>query len=135
MTYFYCFSKTTIFHICTIGQDSTSRFNRAMGISLSENIDGKAIEYVAKKFSHRLTRKLLIVLSDGRPQCPGYGRGIEHTRHIVQQVRQQGIDVMAVSLIEDVRESNNNIYGREYNLTVTDGDVASSLREVILQFV
>lgn len=89
------------------------------------NGDGYAIEEVAQFFGQggKPVGRTLIVLSDGQPAFHGYGdtrNGDKHTRKTADELREQGINVYSISLIERVVDDNNYIYGEQYNFFPVD---------------
>lgn len=99
--------------------DFRRRFEQAMRVSREENYDGHAVKYCLQRFSPSNGSKFLVVMSDGLPSGQhGYGgkKGIEHTHNVAKLARKNGISVVSFSLVEHVVESNNEIYGEEYNV-------------------
>lgn len=89
------------------------------------NGDGYAIEEVAQFFGQggKPVGRTLIVLSDGQPAFHGYGstrNGDKHTRKTADELREQGINVYSISLVEHVVNDNNYIYGEQYNFFPVD---------------
>lgn len=99
-----------------------------------ENKDGLAIEKVAKKFTAKGKRRLLIVISDGVPQAPDYygASANRHTKNAVENARKEGIDVLSISIREDARTTNNYIYGEENNVFNTDPNVIEQVIRALL---
>ena len=98
-----------------------------------ENRDGYALEYIARKFTG-FKKKLLIHISDGCPMAQSY-QGIlanEHTRRVVREIRQRGIDVLSISIAEEARTVNDFIYGKEFNICNDDPNVLEQIVGSIL---
>lgn len=94
------------------------QFQQAVGIETNNNFDGFAIEEAATFFTkHSKADKILIVLSDGLPHGYGYPteHGVEHTKGVLRNLRKQGIHIVALSLVADVMDNNNKIYGEDFN--------------------
>jgi nitric oxide reductase activation protein len=96
---------------------------------LNENKDGYAIRYIAKKFNTTTKKRLLIVISDGKPAAPGYygGEAQDHTKEEVDKVKQKGIDVLSISITEQAREANEYIYGEGNNVFNEDVNVIEGI--------
>jgi hypothetical protein len=110
------------------------RFNWASRISLAQNVDGAALLGAADFFSGKRGRKIIIHLSDGEPACPGYNHGREHTMQAIQTLRNKGIIVLSVSLVDSVVNANNRIYGKKFNIPVEDGNYDAALQTAILEY-
>lgn len=101
--------------------DKKKAFGMSTAIHNQNNADGYAIEEMANHFTSdgKDRGKTLIVLSDGRPASKAYtGRhsGIEHTKRMVDQLREQeNVQVYSISLDHDVVKYNDTIYGKENN--------------------
>ena len=96
---------------------------------LSENRDGYAISYIAKKFSRSPRRKLMIVISDGEPAATNYhGESANlHTKQEVQKVRRMGIDVLSISITASASKANNEIYGKKKNVYNQDPNIIQEI--------
>lgn len=106
------------------------------GLDLRQNRDGFAITHVAKKFTAVNKRRLMIVISDGEPAAPGYSGGDadNHTQKSVEKVRQQGIDVLSISITDSANLVNNKIYGKEWNIFNEDpGVIDEVIRTMVLK--
>ncbi len=75
---------------------------RLVGITgREENADGEAVLAVAKRLNARPeSRKLLFVISDGSPACPGleYKKGKTHLINSVKRVRESGTEVFGIGV-------------------------------------
>lgn len=102
---------------------------------LCNNGDGYAIKTVAEHFSNIRNSKTLIVISDGEPaaHCYGCEYGNDHTREAIQEIRNRGIKVLAVSVIPSCIKDNNWIYGEENNFPCTTINVVELMVNRILQ--
>lgn len=98
--------------------DVEERFHLLEGIDIAENYDGFILEEVAKNFTKRENRKIIIVLSDGTPLGPGYrgDESLEHTKGVVAKLRKNGTSVICISLVRSVVDKNSEIYGKEFNV-------------------
>lgn len=77
------------------------------------NRDGAALNISAKMLEHRDEQvKLLIIISDGRPNHDGYGgeEAAKDLQDIVKRCKQKGIEVLACAIGED-KENIAAIYG------------------------
>lgn len=95
---------------------------------LSENVDGESIQIAAARLAQRREkRKILMVLSDGQPACPGdFNQLVRHLKKSVKDVERSGIDVIAIGiqsdaprhfyskyvLLSDVSELPNTVIGQ-----------------------
>ncbi len=115
----------------------TQRFASLSGIRLDENYDGFAIDYVASCFPSNPGTNLLIVLSDGRPSGDGYYGEIAeaHTKGAIEKARKLGTKVLSISLVEHVYDSNNELYGKEFNVAAWDGKLEKSLQSVMMSLI
>lgn len=70
---------------------------------LSENVDGESVQIAAQRLSQRREkRKILMVLSDGQPSCPGdYSALKRHLKKSVQDVVRRGIDVIGIGILSE----------------------------------
>lgn len=116
-------------------QNAFQRISNSSHIPLYENYDGFAI-YSLKEHFHKQQKRFMIVLSDGRPQGDNYGGSLalEHTRKVVNNLRKDGINVYAISLVERVVQSNDEIYGEKYNINGS-GNLDSELRKLIANLI
>jgi cobalamin biosynthesis protein CobT len=70
-----------------------------------DNVDGEAVLTVARRLSaRRARRKVLLVASDGNPQCYGTSpfQLFEHLKQSVRRVTSVGIEVIALGIQTDV---------------------------------
>lgn len=70
---------------------------------LCENVDGESVQIAAHRLAQRRERrKILMVLSDGQPACPGDWRALQrHLKKSVKDVEKSGIDVIALGIQSD----------------------------------
>lgn len=70
---------------------------------LSENVDGESVQFVANRLMQRREkRKILFVLSDGQPACPGdFTQLTCHLKKTVKAIEASGIDVIAIGIESD----------------------------------
>jgi hypothetical protein len=103
---------------------------------LCNNADGYAIEMVGEKMSSVRNAKTIIVISDGAPSCREYyGKtGEKHTSAVVKDLRNKGINVVSVSIIESCVDDNDKIYGAANNFSCTDLNIVELLIDKILAF-
>lgn len=101
------------------------------------NRDGYALHEISKKFLSKDKKKIMIVISDGAPNGDGNGsvsydgtRAVEHTRETVKAIRASGIAVYSISIDRSAYQTNNYIYGREFNTCAPD---ANAIDELIRQ--
>lgn len=103
-------------------------------LRLSENVDGECVEIAAQRLLRREeSRKVMIVLSDGAPACPGdRAAQSNHLKKVVLQVMRAGIDVVGVGI---QTTSVQNYYPKSVVLNdVADlsGQVIKQLRALLL---
>lgn len=113
-------------------------FNQMNSLALNENYDGAIINEIVKgdffnKESN--TTKVLIVLSDGSPSGSGYtgSAANTHTKNAIKQARLAGVKVVCLSLVSHVVDSNDRIYGEEFNHDATkdlDGALTKMVRSL-----
>ena len=78
--------------------------------------------------------RTLIVLSDGRPAGAGYDGwedALYKTRKVVNDLRRRGIVVYSLSLIEEVIENNDKIYGEKWNIRLNESPLQNMLDELV----
>lgn len=115
--------------VCKItDQYSCNRLNEfasAGSIVSRNNGDSYALEEVSKFFSqdgHDVGRTL-IVLSDGQPAFHGYSgdeNGHMATKKAADKLRDEGIKVYSISLVDRVVRDNDRIYGKANNFFPVD---------------
>lgn len=103
-------------------------------LDLRENVDGECVEIAAQRLLRRdEARKILIVLSDGSPACPGDWRQLSgHLKQTVRTVIKAGVDVVGIGIQTDsVREyyPKNVVLNEVSELA---GTVVKQLRAVLL---
>lgn len=110
------------------------QFSLLLSAEHNANADGIAIEYCTTRFTSHPGSKILIVLCDGEP-AGGYNyRGDlarNHTKQMVIKARRQGIHVIAVSLVESVVPSNDEIYGSQNNLRGYGSQLEPTLKQIV----
>ena len=76
-------------------------------VSLRENVDGESVQIAATRILQRKEqRKILIVLSDGQPACPGDSESLRrHLKKTVAQVEKMGVEVLAIGILSSAPES------------------------------
>lgn len=99
----------------------------------STNLDGIALDFVANRFTSRPGTKLILVMCDGKPNgdCYRGDNGVDHTRMIVAKLRRKGITVLVASLVEHVVETNDSIYGKEFNIKAYGHNLGNAIRTII----
>jgi hypothetical protein len=115
-----------------------TRFGKTKTLSLQENFDGYAIDYVSRLFTSRSGSKVLIVLSDGLPQGGSVYSGvsaINHTKRMIEEARKRGVIVLAVSLTNSVKPANDDIYGKDYNLPAYDSTLLDKALSKVISWV
>lgn len=115
--------------------DLAHRFHRASQLDNRETVDGNILTTIGKTFSRTPVRKALIMLCDGEPNCAPYYQGpraTEHTKKSVEALRKQGIVVFVMSLDRDVYQSNDYIYGEDFNIKA-DHDLERQLQQLVVK--
>jgi len=100
-----------------------------------QNRDGYAIYRVGKNFMSDGRRKLLIVISDGEPAAHGYSgpQADAHTKRKVDELREQGVDVLSISITPNAKYANDRIYGERNNVYNEDPNVIAEIVDRIIQ--
>jgi cobaltochelatase CobT len=101
---------------------------------LSQNVDGECVEIAAQRLLRREeTRKIMIVLSDGAPCCPGdMAAQANHLKKIVNTVTKAGVDVVGVGI---QTESVKRFYPKSVvlnDVSELSGQVIKQLRALLL---
>ena len=75
----------------------------------------------------------MFVLSDGKPQGRGYSgsAAAQHTKDMIEKARSTGVEVISLSVVSEVVWDNNNIYGRDYNVDVSQDNAVEELRKMV----
>lgn len=109
------------------------RFEKLGCVDATENYDGLAIAEATNLFTVRNRKKVLIVLSDGAPCGGGYhgSEAMGHTQRAIADARAKGILVCALSLTDSASEANAKIYGPQFNLSTTAGDIGEKVKDII----
>lgn len=119
--------------------DFENRFKNCLNIETKENGDGFAIEFVSKRFSSKQGKKVLIVLSDGKPNIlsANYSgeKAVNHTKNAIENLRKSNISVVSLSLTSEVMKDNNKIYGVKNNLAAYQGKFESNVKKLIENIV
>lgn len=103
-------------------------------LELRENVDGECVEIAAQRLLLRdEARKILIVLSDGAPACPGDWHQLSsHLKRTVQMVQRAGVDVVGIGIQTD---SVRGYYPKHVvlnNVSELAGTVVKQLRALLL---
>lgn len=121
------------YHVYKSFNDQFKRVRtRMVGITgREENADGEAVLATAKRLAVRSeSRKLMFVISDGSPCCPGLNaRGSQHLSDVVKQVRESGIQLFGIGV---QHRSIEHYYGAEYSIVVNKLDtMAANIFKVV----
>ena len=121
--------------------DTFSHRNNFVEISLGSmintqnNQDHNAITECARHFvTDESGARTLVVLSDGWPTGAGYdghGDALRKTRDAVNKLRERGITVYSLSLIDEVIRNNDKIYGEKWNIKLNATPLQSMLDELV----
>lgn len=135
-------SEPMLFKICAGGisgnhGNAYERFAKSLNIRLVQNYDSVIIQKLASfcfKNKSADARKIIFVLSDGSPAGIDYGgsKAVEHTKQVVQKIRESGVLVIAISLVSGVVEQNNAIYGKQFNVDASE-DLKKSFSELVVR--
>lgn len=70
---------------------------------MEENVDGESVQIAHRRLmSQRAGRKVLMVLSDGRPACGGSSDALnDHLTDIVKQIEARGTEVVALGILDE----------------------------------
>lgn len=114
-----------------------SRFDRSHGIPLQQNFDGVVIKRLAKAYTGRPARRVLIVISDGIPAGMGYSghEAIKHTKEAIDEVRAQGISVICFSVSSSVVRANDRIYGAANNVDCSTGNLDAQFKQLFARLM
>jgi hypothetical protein len=107
-----------------------NRFNVIRNVGHNYNADGHALEMVSKQFSKEGNTKIILMLSDGMPSRSKYNSPMQHTKTVVKMLRQQGIVVISMSVVDSVVEDNDAIYDKEWNVRAA-GNIEQAMIDVI----
>lgn len=114
------------------------RFTASLEKDARNNWDGFAIQWCSKQFTKLPGSKVLIVWSDGLPNGGmGYGgeMAVEHTREVAKEIRASGIAVLSMSLVEDVVNVNDSIYGQRNNVRAYGNLLGPQLQKVLREIL
>lgn len=113
------------------------RFNRVLTVDNSANRDGSAIQFVTQRFSNRNSQKTLLVLSDGKPSSYRYrgNQAEDHVKNVVNHLRESNVDVLSLSLVQEVLETNDKIYGQDQNVRCFGNNLESAFKQVVSQII
>ena len=69
-------------------------------VRCAQNVDGECVQIAARRLAlRREKRKIMFVLSDGHPVCPGDPRQLRaHLKAVVKEIDKAGIDVMGIGI-------------------------------------
>ncbi|MDP9155351.1 MAG: hypothetical protein M3O74_13985 [Pseudomonadota bacterium] len=71
---------------------------------MQENVDGESVQIASHRLQQqRAARKVMMVLSDGKPACGGGLRADlnEHLRSVVKQIEARGTEVVALGILDE----------------------------------
>jgi cobaltochelatase CobT len=119
-------------------RNTRDRFTSITGCA--DNADGEAVWECALRLAARPNeRRVLIVLSDGEPQCSGIHpeRGADYLREVVKRITSAGIEVIGVGIMhEQVKKFYNERTGAKWVNVATLPDlpvvVVKALSESLL---
>ena len=115
------------------GDSARRAFAATSNIGMSANADGFVILCEGDLLE---AGDIMVVISDGQPYWSGYSgqRALQHTTACVNLQRRKGIAVMSVSIERSCIESNNGIYGEEWNIDAAT-DLSTGLRSAARRIV
>lgn len=98
-------------------------------VMLTQNVDGECIQIAAMRLAaRRETRKVMLVLSDGTPFCPGDIRGQrDHLIAVVKRIEASGTDVVGIGILTDCVRS---FYTKSIHLPKLDELPTTVLRQI-----
>lgn len=104
------------------------------GIALSQNPDGECLQYAAERLlTRRERRKVMLVLSDGEPCCPGnYHAQRHHLQKVVIDLNKRGVEAVGIGI---QTESVRHYYPKHVVLHKTDdlpGEVMRQLQAILV---
>lgn len=135
--YMDCVTMVEVAGTRPVGKATLSRaaaWTATSPLMLSQNRDGDAIRWCTSKAFKTAKRKVLIVLSDGTPAANYYSGSPADadTKNAIAAARRSGVTVFAVSLVSSVVTSNNELYGSEFNVNASSGDIAKAIATIIV---
>lgn len=100
--------------------DIPQNFGKISSIHKGFNFDSQAITYAASLLNGGSDKtKLIIVLSDGKPNRFGSSKdAVGQTKDAILLARKNGINVFSFSLVKNVKELNDKLYGTSNNFYV-----------------
>ena len=136
----YGFTSRRAYHIASWGMggvrnlDFEDRFNQAHYVSTGDTPTGQAIRFASGLFSDRTrAERMLLVLTDGAPtETSSDGQSPdEYARSQTMLLRQRGVAVVSLALIQGVVRANQAIFGREYTVDASNGRLPSEMARVL----
>lgn len=102
---------------------------------LSENVDGESVQIAATRLMQRReSRKILIVLSDGQPACPGDFAALQrHLKKVVKDVERQGVDVLGLGIMSEAPKHYYSKYTLLNNLAELPTTVIGEIKRLLMQ--
>lgn len=102
---------------------------------LNENVDGESVQVAATRLMQRReSRKILIVLSDGQPACPGDFLALQrHLKKVVKDVERQGVDVLGLGIMSDAPKHFYPKYTLLNNLSDLPTTVIGEIKRLLMQ--
>lgn len=119
----------------------TDKVNRYMTLDMTGNEDGWAIAYVGDRLAETIQPDetgLVVVISDGAPAysvspknpTPGRVSAFEHTRQVVENIRERGHGVISVSVSRSLNvQSQAAMYGKDA-VVAFDPNMAVTARRI-----
>ncbi len=107
---------------------------KSRGLRLSQNVDGECVQYAAERLLQRQeARKVLLVLSDGEPCCPGdMGAQAAHLRKVVDDLNRSGVETVGIGIQTRAVERFYKKFVVLNNLDDLPTEVMRQLRTVLL---
>lgn len=95
------------------------------------NRDSYALLEMAKRFTRKDRKRIILVISDGAPNSASWtytgDAAIRHTQQTVDTIRKSGISVYSLSIDTQAFQTNNRIYGESFNVCDTDANAIDTM--------
>jgi len=102
---------------------------------LRENVDGESVQVAATRLlARREKRKILMVLSDGHPACPGDFMALRsHLKKTVREVERQGVDVLGLGIQSDAPKEFYSKYVLLNDIDELPNTVISEIKRLLMK--
>jgi hypothetical protein len=136
--------NSNIYPICNYGLKGKSKFNNSKlkgilqslaGRGDNRNCDGTVIAECVKLFTKSPNKKIILMLTDGRPTVGTSSRSASSWLiYNIDKARNLGIEVYAIALTQEIVNQTENLYGKEFVIDAS-GNVQANLQKVIRRMI